>query len=82
MQRACLGRLGQDTGTVDTHQARRCNWEMIGLSQDFCYQVIKQVGNYGDIYERHLGENTPIGLARGINAQWTDGGLLFAPPFR
>ena len=53
---------------------------MMGLSKDFCYQAIKQVGNYGDIYERHLGG--PLELARGINAQWTDGGLIYAPPFR
>jgi general L-amino acid transport system substrate-binding protein len=51
----------------------------MGLDADFCYQVIKQVGNYGEIYDRHL---TPLGLGRGLNAQWTDGGLLYAPPFR
>ena len=36
----------------------------------------------GEIFEKHIGENTPIGLSRGLNAQWTDGGLLYAPPFR
>ena len=35
-----------------------------------------------EIFERYIGESTPIGLARGLNAQWTDGGLLYAPPFR
>ena len=44
--------------------------------------VIAQVGNYGESFEAHLGKKTPIGLARGLNAQWTDGGLLYAPPFR
>lgn len=51
----------------------------MGLGNDFCYQVISQVGNYGEIYDRHL---TPLGLSRGLNAQWTDGGILYAPPFR
>lgn len=55
---------------------------MIGLNKDFCYQVISQVGSYADIYNRHLGPDTAIGLARGINAQYTDGGLIYAPPFR
>lgn len=51
----------------------------LGLPTDFAYQVVKQVGNYGEIFERHL---TPLGLERGINALWTDGGLLYAPPYR
>jgi general L-amino acid transport system substrate-binding protein len=44
--------------------------------------VISQVGNYGEIYDRTVGPDTPLGLERGINAQWTDGGLLYAPPYR
>ena len=44
--------------------------------------IIAQVGNYGEVFEKHLGKKTPIGLDRGRNAQWTDGGLLYAPPFR
>jgi general L-amino acid transport system substrate-binding protein len=44
--------------------------------------AIKAVGNYGESSKRNIGENTPIGLARGLNAQWTDGGLLYSPPFR
>ncbi len=54
----------------------------LGLPNDWAYQVIKQVGNYGESYELHVGPNTPIGLARGVNALWTDGGLLYAPPYR
>jgi general L-amino acid transport system substrate-binding protein len=54
----------------------------LGLNNDFCYQVIKQVGNYGEIYDRHLGPDTPFDLARGVNALWTDGGLMYSPPFR
>ncbi len=56
--------------------------EMLGVPSDFVVQIIKATGNYGEIFERFIGENTPIGLARGLNAQWTDGGLLYAPPFR
>ncbi|RYH04401.1 amino acid ABC transporter substrate-binding protein [Salipiger sp. IMCC34102] len=55
---------------------------MIGLDNDWAVNAISAGGNYGEIFERNIGENTPIGLARGLNAQWTDGGLLYAPPFR
>lgn len=54
----------------------------MGINNDFCYQVIKQVGNYGEIYDRNLGPDTPFDLSRGINALWTDGGLIYSPPFR
>lgn len=51
----------------------------LGLPTDFAYQVVSQVGNYGEIFERHL---APLGLERGVNALWFDGGLLYAPPYR
>ncbi len=54
----------------------------LGLDNDFMVTVISQVGNYGEIYDRHLGPDTPFDLARGINAQWQDGGLIYSPPFR
>ena len=54
----------------------------LGLSKDWAYQIIKQVGNYGEIFERNIGTNTPIGLARGLNDLWTRGGLQYSPPFR
>jgi general L-amino acid transport system substrate-binding protein len=44
--------------------------------------VIRAVGNYAEIYERNVGPDTPLGLERGVNALWTDGGLLYAPPYR
>ncbi|MBT8454911.1 MAG: amino acid ABC transporter substrate-binding protein [Alphaproteobacteria bacterium] len=56
--------------------------EMLGLDADWAANALAVTGNYGEIFERHIGENTPIGLARGLNAQWTEGGLLYAPPFR
>jgi general L-amino acid transport system substrate-binding protein len=55
---------------------------MIGLDNQWAMRAIMAVGNYGEMFERHLGVDTPIGLERGLNAQWTDGGLQFAPPFR
>jgi general L-amino acid transport system substrate-binding protein len=55
---------------------------MLGLSNDWAVNVIEAVGNYGEVFEGNIGENTPVGLARGLNAQWTEGGLLYAPPFR
>jgi general L-amino acid transport system substrate-binding protein len=51
----------------------------LGLSNDFIYRAIKLVGNYGEVFEKNLG---PFGLARGQNDLWTNGGLLYAPPFR
>lgn len=52
---------------------------LLGLRNDFMVTVISQVGNYGEIFERNL---TPLGVQRGINSLWTDGGLLYSPPFR
>jgi general L-amino acid transport system substrate-binding protein len=52
---------------------------MLGLSNDFIYRAIKHVGNYGEVYERNLAS---FNLARGQNELWTNGGLMYAPPFR
>ena len=54
----------------------------LGLPTDFAVKVISQVGNYEEIFDRHLGAATPLGLPRGVNSLWTDGGLLYAPPYR
>lgn len=51
----------------------------MGLDNDWLVRAVKAVGNYGEMYERNVG---PIGIARGINAQWRDGGLMYAPPIR
>ena len=56
--------------------------QAMGLNNDFCYQIIKLVGNYEDIYNANLGPDTEVKLVRGFNSQWTDGGLLYSPPFR
>ena len=55
---------------------------MLGVNNDFGYQIIKQVGNYGESFERNIGLSTPMAIARGVNAMWTEGGLIYAPPFR
>jgi len=52
--------------------------EHLGIANDFMVTVIRQVGNYGEVFDRNL---TPLGLPRGLNALWTDGGLMYAPPF-
>lgn len=54
----------------------------LGLDEKWVYNIIKQVGNYGEIYDRNVGPDTPLGLARGLNALWTEGGLQYAAPFR
>ncbi len=54
----------------------------LGLDDKWAYNIIKQVGNYGEIFERNVGPNTPLKLDRGLNALWTKGGLMYAWPFR
>jgi len=54
----------------------------LGLDDKWAYNIIKQVGNYGEIFERHVGKNTKLGLARGLNDLWTRGGIMYAAPFR
>jgi len=54
----------------------------LGLEKDWVVKVTKAVGNYGEIYDRNLGPNTPLNLPRGPNKPWTQGGLLYAPPYR
>jgi general L-amino acid transport system substrate-binding protein len=56
--------------------------KMTGLSNDWAYNIIKQVGNYGESFERNVGQKTPLGLARGLNELWSKGGLQYAPPIR
>ncbi|MFQ8431280.1 amino acid ABC transporter substrate-binding protein [Amaricoccus sp. W119] len=55
---------------------------MFGLPAEWSYNAIKANGNYGEIFAANIGEGTPSNLARGLNAQWKDGGLMYSPPFR
>ena len=54
----------------------------LGLTNDWAYRIIKQVGNYGESFERNVGMGSPIKIRRGLNALWTKGGLQYAPPIR
>lgn len=56
--------------------------EGIGLSNAWGYQIVKHVGNYGESFEKNVGAGSPLKISRGINAQWSKGGLMYAPPIR
>ena len=56
--------------------------EHLGLDQKWSYNIIKQVGNYGESFDRNIGPGTPLNISRGLNAQWSNGGILYAPAFR
>ena len=58
------------------------NGAALGVDEKFAYNIIKLVGNYGEVFERNVGVNTPLGIERGLNALWTNGGLLYSPPFK
>lgn len=65
--------LGNGSANVAAH---------LRLDKDWAWRAIKAVGNYGDVYERHFGPKTPIGMERGLNRPWSQGGVLYAPMFR
>jgi general L-amino acid transport system substrate-binding protein len=54
----------------------------LGLSDAWAYELVRQVGNYGEVFERNVGPSTPLAIARGVNALWKNGGLQYAPPMR
>ena len=54
----------------------------MGVSNDFAVKIVKAVGNYGESFERNVGEGSPLKIARGQNALWTNGGLMYGPPVR
>ena len=56
--------------------------EGLGLDRDWAYRIVRNIGNYGESFERNLGQGSPLQLARGRNALWTKGGLHYAPPLR
>ena len=64
--------LGVDSG----------NGKALGLSEEWLYNIVKQVGNYGDIYEKNVGQRSPLKFARGINALWSKGGQMYPLPLR
>ncbi|WP_353980674.1 amino acid ABC transporter substrate-binding protein [Salinicola endophyticus] len=56
--------------------------EQMGISNDWAYNIVKMVGNYGEMFDRTVGKDSPMGLERGINALWNQGGIQYAPPVR
>ena len=56
--------------------------EQLGLTKDWVYRIVKHVGNYGEVFERNVGQNSPLKISRGLNALWTKGGIQYAPPIR
>jgi len=58
------------------------NGKALGLPENWAYNIIKLVGNYGEVFERNIGKGSPLKLERGLNKLWTKGGLMYAPPLR
>jgi general L-amino acid transport system substrate-binding protein len=58
------------------------NGKALGLDEKFAYNIVKMVGNYSEVFERNVGKNTQLGIERGLNALWTNGGLMYSPPFK
>jgi general L-amino acid transport system substrate-binding protein len=58
------------------------NGKSLGLDEKYAYHVVKLVGNYGEVFERNVGKDTPLKMDRGLNALWTNGGLMYSPPFK
>jgi general L-amino acid transport system substrate-binding protein len=58
------------------------NGDALGLSEKWAYNIVKMVGNYGEVFERNVGKDTPLKLDRGLNALWTEGGIMYTPPFK
>ncbi|MCE3027776.1 amino acid ABC transporter substrate-binding protein [Salinicola sp. DM10] len=56
--------------------------EQMGIGNDWAYNIVKMVGNYGEMFDRTVGKDSPMGLERGINALWNQGGIQYAPPVR
>jgi general L-amino acid transport system substrate-binding protein len=72
------------TGDADAKRLLGASDELgkaLGLDNDWAYRIVKQVGNYGEVFQRNLGAGSPLKLERGLNALWTNGGLIYAPPF-
>lgn len=65
-----LGAGNEDTG------------KLLGLDKEWALRAVKAVGNYGEVFDRNVGPKTPVGLERGVNALWSNGGLMYAPPIR
>jgi general L-amino acid transport system substrate-binding protein len=56
--------------------------KLLGLDKEWAYRIVKQVGNYGESFERNMGPKSPLALPRGVNKLWNRGGLMYSPPVR
>ena len=56
--------------------------EQAGLTKDWVVRIVRSVGNYGEIFERNVGVESKLGIPRGLNQLWTNGGIVYAPPIR
>ena len=86
--------LGITSANVDELKAKSTNPDIkrilgdsdfgkaLGVSNDWMFSIVKQVGNYGEAFDRNLGPKTPLKIARGLNALWKNGGIQYAPPIR
>ena len=82
-----LGAAAQAESTLATVKARsqlQCgiNGQLLGLDEDWAYKAIKQVGSYSEIYERNVGKGAVLKFARGVNALWSRGGVMFPLPMQ
>ncbi|WP_418318656.1 amino acid ABC transporter substrate-binding protein [Piscinibacter sakaiensis] len=77
-----LAKTSQDPVVMRIVGTSEDTGKLLGLDKDWMVKAIKTVGNYGEIFERNVGPKTSLNLPRGLNAQWTNGGLMYAPPIR
>jgi general L-amino acid transport system substrate-binding protein len=73
------------TGSPDARRfltADKDPGKRLGLPADWTYRVVRQIGNYGELFERYLGPKSPLKLERRLNNLWSKGGLHYSPPFR
>jgi general L-amino acid transport system substrate-binding protein len=76
-------RMNSDDPTVRRLLGVEGNFgESLGLTKDWAYRIVKDVGNYGEVYDRNLGEGSKLNIKRGINSLWIRGGIQYAPPIR
>jgi general L-amino acid transport system substrate-binding protein len=75
--------LGSDNPDVKKFVGTEGNYgEQLGLTKDWAVRIVKHVGNYGEVFERNVGQGSPLKIQRGLNALWTKGGIQYAPPIR
>ena len=75
--------LGSDNPDVKKFVGTEGNYgEQLGLTKDWAVRIIKHVGNYGEVFERNVGQGSPLKIQRGLNALWNKGGIQYAPPIR